>query len=443
VGIGFADLRFHQTTEKQIFILMTFWKYFLPVIFVCVMKGLPLSGQDIHEPDPPVITNDTLINSGQQSYLPILSESQEKQKEPNFYKLVLFYYHKSNFLFRIILFLNLFFLSSAFFLTGSIFLNRMRKDYIARKKKKCENRYRDFIIEWIYEVNLQQVPSSVLRELEDPILRDTFTTELLSIHISLTGESAYRLVDLFHKAGLKPFTIRKIHSMFWPVKAKGIKELAQMNITSENHLFVKYLNSRNDILGLEAQLAWIRLNPDDPLKFYDDPKIQLTDWGQVNSLIAFKKIGKIPDFGKWIESKTRIVVIFALKMTGILKEFQNELLVQQRLYDSDPEIRREAVIALGRLELSSSNPNLRQIYPRENLSNKAEILRALSITSDSENFSLFKEVLLDETDISTRILAAKGIVGLDQNCRNKLDLIFAEAEPTLKKIIMHAKDNRI
>jgi HEAT repeat protein len=231
--------------------------------------------------------------------------------------------------------------------------------------------------------------------------------------------------------------------MFWPVKAKGIKELAQMNITSENHLFVKYLNSRNDILGLEAQLAWIRLNPDDPLKFYDDPKIQLTDWGQVNSLIAFKKIGKIPDFGKWIESKTRIVVIFALKMTGILKEFQNELLVQQRLYDSDPEIRREAVIALGRLELSSSNPNLRQIYPRENLSNKAEILRALSITSDSENFSLFKEVLLDETDISTRILAAKGIVGLDQNCRNKLDLIFAEAEPTLKKIIMHAKDNRI
>ena len=422
---------------------MQFWKYLLPIILVFVMKGLLLSGQGIHKSGPPVITKDTLNNSGQQSYLPVLSESQEKQKEPNSYKLVLFYYHKSNFLFRIILFLNLFFLSSAFFLTGSIFLNRMRKDYIARKKKKNENRYRDFIMEWIYEVDLKEVPRSFLKELEDPILRDTFTSELLSIHNNLTGESASRLVELFHKAGLKPFTIRKTHSVFWPVKAKGIKELAQMNITSENQLIMKCLNSRNFILRVEAQLAWIRLNPNDPLKFYDDPNIRLSDWGQLNSLIAFKKIGKIPDFGKWIESKTRIVVIFALKMTGILKEFQNELLVQHRLYDLDPEIRREAIIALGRLELSSSNPNLRQIYPPENLSNKAEILRALIITADPENFSLFKEVLLGEPDISTRILAAKGIVELDQKCRNQLDLIFVEADPTLKKIIMHAKDKRI
>ena len=422
---------------------MQFWKYLLPIILVFVMKGLLLSGQGIHKSGPPVITKDTLNNSGQQSYLPVLSESQEKQKEPNSYKLVLFYYHKSNFLFRIILFLNLFFLSSAFFLTGSIFLNRMRKDYIARKKKKNENRYRDFIMEWIYEVNLKQLPRVLLKELEDPILRDTFTSELLSIHANLTGESASRLVELFHKAGLKPFTIRKTHSVFWPVKAKGIKELAQMNITSENPLIMKCLNSRNFILRVEAQLAWIRLNPNDPLKFYDDPNIRLSDWGQLNSLIAFKKIGKIPDFGKWIESKTRIVVIFALKMTGILKEFQNELLVQHRLYDLDPEIRREAIIALGRLELSSSNPNLRQIYPPENLSNKAEILRALIITADPENFSLFKEVLLGEPDISTRILAAKGIVELDQKCRNQLDLIFVEADPTLKKIIMHAKDKRI
>ena len=375
--------------------------------------------------------------------MPILSESQEKHKEPSFYKLVLFYYHKSNFLFRVILYLNLFFLSSAFFLTGSIFINRMRKDYVARKRKKREHRYRDFIMEWIYEVNLKQVPSVLLKELEDPILRDTFTSELLSIHIHLTGESANRLEVLFHQAGLKHFTVRKLNSVFWHIKAKGIKELAQMNITSENHLIMKYLNSRNYILRVEAQLAWIRLNPDDPLKFYDDPNIRLSDWGQLNSLIALKKIGKIPDFGKWIESKTRIVVIFALKMTGILKEFQNELLVQHKLYDSDQEIRREAIIALGRMEMSSSNPNLRQIYPNENLSNKAEILRALITTADPENFSLFREVLLGETDVSTRILAAKGIVGLDQNSRNKLDLIFAEADPTLQKIIMHAKDKRI
>jgi hypothetical protein len=208
-------------------------------------------------------------------------------------------------------------------------------------------------------------------------------------------------------------------------------------------MIFKYLNSGNVTLSIEAQLAWIQLNPDDPLSFYDDPNVKLTEWGQLNLLLALKKSGRIPDFGRWLKSMSKSVSLFALKMAGIYKQFDNVDLVTQRLDDNDRDIRREAICALGKMALPSHTTVLQQLFPKEELENKIEIIRSLIMMSEFSSIPFFEEVLLNETDINLRILSAKGLVSLGDIGKEKLDSIFLEADPILKKIIIHAKDNRI
>jgi len=402
----------------------------------------------IEMPDPTdslrnIRTLDSLAAVSKYNYLPFLSEPNVTIKEPSFNKKVLNAFVKANYIFKTILFLNLFFIISVVVLLIVILIRRLKDGYINIRKTKCLDRYRDFITGWLYDVHPSTIPESLIGELKDWVNRDVFTFELLSLHSNLTGDSADKLVELFHLAGLKEFSIRKACHSLWYVKAKGFRELAQMKIEEESGLISKYLNSRIDILRIEAQMAWIQLNPNDPLSFFDNPDVHLSEWGLLNSLVSLKKIDAVPDFGRWLSSSNRSVALFAIMMSGVFKQFDSVDRVTNRLDDVDPDIRHEAILALGKMAIPAPADHLRQLYPEESLKNKTEIIRSLTMMSDSSNIPFFEEIMRIETDFSLRILSAKGLVSLDGNSNDRINSIFVDADPVLQAIINHAKDERI
>ena len=388
-------------------------------------------------------SSDFKVSASGNDYLPLLSESVVADSEQPFFEMFLHFYSKANYLIKIILFLNLFFLASVISMLIVILKRRLKDSYVDFKRSKCQDRYRDFITDWLYEEHTSFVPESLLQELRDWVNRDVFTSELLSLHANLTGDSADKLVELFHLAGLKKYSIRKASHSSWNVKAKGFRELAQMKIEEESKLISKYLNSENEVLRIEAQMAWIQLNPNDPLSFCDDPEVNLTEWGLLNSLVALKKIDAVPDFRRWLSNSNKSVALFALKMSGVFKQFDNIDLVTQRLDDLDLDIRHEAICALGKMAVPSPGNRLRQLFLTEGSENKTEIIRSLIMMSDSSNVPFFEEVLLTETKTNFRILSARGLVSLDSISEKRVNSLYEEADPVLKTIIIHAKDERI
>ena len=395
-----------------------------------------------HYPEKTPVKDSLLIVS-QPTFLPMYSGSVEKEIKSTFLEKVLYYYHKSSYLFRIIFFLDVFFIISVFILSIVLLSRRLHEGYVEFIRNKCQDRYRNFITGWLYEEHNGSVPQSLLKELNKRVYREVFTSNLLSLHANLTGESAEKLVELFHLAGLKKYSIKKVKNSLWHVKAMGFREIAQMKIKGGNNLIYNYLNSINEILRIEAQSAWIQLNPEDPLNFYNDFNAQITEWGQLNLLRSLKKGGKIPNFGRWLKSESRSVAVFALKMSGIFKQLDNVDLVTNRLDDTVPEIIYEAICTLGKMALPSPVYKLQQLYQEEGLVNKTEIVRSLTLISDSSNVPFFEKVLLNETDIKLRILAAKGLILLNEIGTERLDSLYLDADTRLKEIIIHAKDNRI
>jgi len=389
------------------------------------------------------LLTDSLNSARQNKFLPFYSESVKGKSRSSFFGTIQYYYQRSHVLFKIILLLNAVFIFSVILLLITILFRRLMDGFDEVKRRECQNRYRDYIAGWLYEEHTGNFPEPLKKELKEKVYRDFFTSELLSLHANLTGESAEKLIGLFHFAGLKKYSVLKAHQSSWHLKAKGFRELAQMKIKEENTLISTHLNSKNPMLQIEAQLAWIQLNPDDPLSFLDDPDIRLTEWALLNSLHSLKKIDKTPDFGRWLQSPSKSVTLFAIKMTGIFKQFDNVELVTQRLHDTDPEIRLEAIIALGKMGVPFPGPELKLLFPGEGLINKSEIVRSLMMLSDSQNIPFFEAVLRDETELNLRILAARGFVSFNGIGKERVDLLYEAADPVLKKIIIHAKDNRI
>ena len=327
----------------------------------------------------------------------------------------------------------------------AILYRRIRSHRIRQIQNKCRDKYIDFLAYWLYDEHANSVPESLGTELSDQIHREVFVEELLNLHSNLLGESADILVALFYFNGLDKYSIQKVLDKRWYVKAKGFRELSQMKILEGVDLIKPYLNSKNSVLRIEAQMAWIQLNPDHPLDFYDNPDIKLTIWGQLNSLVALKRIGTVPDFRRWLTVVNKDVAFFSIRLAGLFKQYENADLVAQRLSDKDPEIRRIAIITLGKLALPFPVPELRDLYIKENQNNKAEIIISLIMIYDMSNIPFFKDILLNEIDSYLRILAARGLRALDGEGKEHLEDIYSNAgeNTLLKNIIIHAKDQRI
>ena len=388
---------------------------------------------------------DSLRQSNLSRFLPIMSENEVSYADSSFNRKVWFYYDKSGYVFRIILILNLFFLFSATVMAIVILYRRIRSSRIRRVQNNCRDKYREFLAYWLYDDHANSVPESLGTELSEKIHREVFVDELLSLHSNLLGESADILVNLFYFNGLDKYSIQKVLDKKWYVKAKGFRELSQMRILEGVDLIKPYLNSKNSVLRIEAQMAWIQLNPDNPLGFYDNPDIKLTVWGQLNSLVALKKIASVPDFRRWVTVVNKDVARFTIRLSGLFKQYENADLVAQRLSDDDPETRRIAIITLGKLAVPSSVPALRDLYPNETNNNKIEIIIALILIYDMSNITFFEDILLNDSDIYLRILAAKGLKSLDGDGKERLESLYSNATDNvlLKNIIIHAKDQRI
>ena len=95
--------------------------------------------------------------------------------------------------------------------------------------------------------------------------------------------------------------------------------------------------------------------------------------------------------------------------------------------------------------MPSPVPALRNLYSKESNSNKIEIIIALILIYDMSNISFFENILLNDSDIYLRILAAKGLKSLDGEGKESLESIYSSADDDIlmKKIIIHAKDQRI
>ena len=91
--------------------------------------------------------------------------------------------------------------------------------------------------------------------------RQVLIDQIIDVMINLKGEIKQKAKDLYLSLGLKKDSMVKARSRKWHLKIKGYRELAFMDIRDANEHIIRSLESNNEILRMEAQIALVRLSP--------------------------------------------------------------------------------------------------------------------------------------------------------------------------------------
>lgn len=196
------------------------------------------------------------------------------------------------------------------------------------KKERLRVQYSVLIEKLMFSIVFQDTPFSVIQEDKEYrmlsksfFFRAVLTESIINLHKNYEGIYAKKLEQFYVESGLINDSFRKLRSLKWEIKCKGITELAEMNITEAFNTIIKAATVRNKTLKITAINASIKLGGIKGIVHLTAHPYPIDDWTQVNIINAFKKhdIGDVEGVELLLESQNTTVISLGLKLMKELK----------------------------------------------------------------------------------------------------------------------------
>lgn len=359
----------------------------------------------------------------------------------------LFYFNfeKPDLLIRSLTFLVLYFMASMLIILLFILIHRNRMTAEEKRKQTLREKYQALLVDYLFATdNASNVPKEIRKIASSSYSRRILIDQMIDLSINLSGDTKDKLRDLFFALKLEQDSIRKVYNRKWHVKVKGFRELAFMDIVEANDQIVRCLRSKNDIIRMEAQLAMVRLSHGDAFGFLDHLEKPFTLWEQltVYETIMYHNL-PVPNFDRWLFSKNKTVVMFALRMIDIFKQRETYPNLFWMLVNEDPEIRNLTIRTIGNLKIKEAAPHLKRLYKNETYQNCLAIIQAISKIPNEKTLNFLKLVIDKEEDVQLQIEAAMAIHKLGEVGKAELQKMMDSDYKNYQIIIKHVLDKRI
>jgi hypothetical protein len=350
---------------------------------------------------------------------------------------------------RILLAITLIFLMVILALLAIILSSRIYKTGRVLKREKLRKKYQEVFRQLLFEDDITGPgikDAFDQRDLTDKFHREIIREEIIHLHENFTGETAERLEEIYMRLNFHFDSINKLKSKKWYVVAKGMRELALMNIRQALNDVQIYLNDKNDILRMEARIAIMKLSDSDPLEFLSYETAPLTGWDTANVYSMLSKMPEkmIPDFSKWLNSNNTDVVLFCIQMIGSFRQQDSVGKLLVLLRSDDERIRMAVVKALRLLNVSEGEKPIVEIYSKENIPIRTEILRTLEVVGSPYSVPFLENIIRGPIeDYPLVIQAVRSLLAMGENGNQIITRIFDQSPGPLQLIINHAKDRRL
>lgn len=322
-----------------------------------------------------------------------------------------------------------------------ILLNRTRMEKQEDLRQYLAETYQGMIIDYLFTGSSPDRFRSIA---SDTYRRQALIDQMIDVSVNLKGEAEEKLGGLYLHLGLDRDSINRVHDFRWHKKIKGFRELAFMNIKDANDTIYKALNSKNEILRMEAQIALVRLADEDPFGFLLKLNKPFSLWEQItlHELIIQHDI-PVPDFKKFLKSSNHTVVMFALRMIREFKQKNSEDDVRDTLEHPSPEVRKLAVQVAGDMEMRSTLEIMKRMYKSQDYNTCLEIIRAMAKMPDPTLMGFLKLVLDKEDDVQLQIEATKAIENNGEEGVKTLVKLMKSEYKNYNIIVRHVLDRRI
>ncbi len=345
----------------------------------------------------------------------------------------------------------LFFLSFSVLFTLLIFYSRITKTIKENKTNVMKKKYQLLITSYMFDEGLmangvesEQIQKMIAHYnenyLQNKFNRNVLIEEILLIYKELSGDAAENLRKLYLTLDLEKDSLKKVESTRWYIQAKGVKELAEMNISSAYPIIYALINHPNKILRMEVHTAIVKLVNFSALTFLDESKYPISEWQQINILEVLSKSGNtyLPDFSQWLGSRNDSVVLFALKMVKFFHRIDHIKQILKLLKHDNLKIRKDVVDTIGELDAASALSTLKKQFYSDEKEFKLEVLRVSKKIAIEKDLPFLEVQLLNE-DYDISLASANAMVANGEMGVTLLkDISKTYADDKLKGIIRQA-----
>ncbi len=350
---------------------------------------------------------------------------------------------------RILIVVTLIFLLIILILLAVVLSSRIYKTGRLIKRGDLHRKYQKIFRVLLFEdrVNNNQINNYFdPKDLSEKYNREIIMEEIIHLHVNFTGETAERLEDIYIQLNFHQDSIHKLRNKRWYIIAKGMRELALMNIKQALPMVSEFINNKNEILRMESRIAIMKLSENDPLSFLSRETTPLSGWDTANIYSMLSKMPEklIPDFSKWLNSPNKDVVLFSIQMIGTFRQQESVEILLTLLKSENEKIRLASIHALRLLNASEAEKPMIDIYEKEGISVRTEILKTIEVIGSPFSIPFLEKILNQPLDDYPLVIqAVRALLALGIRGNIIVDQLYQKSGSQMQLVINHAKDKRL
>ena len=217
---------------------------------------------------------------------------------------------------------------------------------------------------------------------------------MLEARRNLSGNSVDMLSELYGRLKLDRVSIASAKSMSTYRRIMGIRELAYLSDRSYSAFLAPYLRSRNQLVRLEAVLAYILMEKESPMGFLEYLDRPFTRWIQLSAYYTmyFNNV-EPPSLRMMLRYNDSQLVVWFLRLVAVYSQLDAAREVTRCLTNPSPEIRIAAIQTSLALENWKVKDLLKWRYIDEPLKVRIEILKFINYFAGAEDVPFLTESL--------------------------------------------------
>ena len=334
-----------------------------------------------------------------------------------------------------------------------VFIRRVRQAFMSVRMKKWKADIDNILTNSIIGFNSEEYQEDDIHRITDnlkklpmhkAVVRQLIIDELMFLHKNFSGKVNTLISTIYTWLELEKHSKRKLRSWRWHIKAAGIEELSELGIESVAGQILKYVNSKNITLRMQAQSGYLQLSKTDPFVFLDYADQNLLPWHQINlmDVLNRRKDIPLPLFSKWFTSKNDSVVIFCIRLMVRFHQMESVKELLKLIKHPNQEVRKEMIIAIGELTLVDSERHLTIHFLNEDTPCRLEIIKAVGKIASGEELDFLGRLVFNP-DFEMRFEAAKAIQKHGDVGEPILYKLLETVPDENKSVVLHMLDKRL
>jgi len=226
------------------------------------------------------------------------------------------------------------------------------------------------------------------------------------------------------------------------VRLMALQSLSRLGLTVSDSKILPYAYSNDDVLRKESRASYMGISNNNPFKFFDEED-SFNEWEEINLMQQFQMHHKdhLPDFSKWIRySEDGEKIKFFVRQAAYFNQQSALTTISTILQHKDYKVRKEAIIAIGKMKAKDQEVKLTDMYFSQPLVCQFAIVEAISFLNTGKSLNFLEEVYNSASNPDLKRLSAEAIYFYGEQGRELFNKLIISESNENKSILQHVEN---